>query len=90
MKKQLNKKQRLLPIVLISFQDHSADLEGIAAPYHFTAIGVVLKETPEGYVLGHWLQSSPAKPFEDMGEVTTYIAKVKGMKIKTINHLVVE
>lgn len=85
-----NKKDKMLPIVVITFQDHSAELEGMAQPFIFTAIGVVLKETPDGYIIGHWLQNFPVKPTEECGEVTTYVAKVKGMQIQTISHLVVK
>lgn len=71
-----------LPIVIMSFQDHSADLEGHAEPYKFVAMGAIIKETPEGYLLGHWLNVS--HPDEKLGEVTTYVAKVKGLKKQQI------
>lgn len=43
-KRELRKK--MLPVVIVSFQDHSAHLEGMAEAVRFTAIGVILKETP--------------------------------------------
>lgn len=84
-KKQLCKE--ILPIVCIGFQDHSANLEGQAEPYIFLAIGVVLKEDALGYLIGHWLQQSPKVPLDEIGDVTTYIAKVKGLTIKTVGHV---
>lgn len=77
------KKNKKIPIVAMTFQDHSADLEGEAQPFHFLAVGILQKETPLGYYLGHWLDLNN----KGKGEVTTYIAKVKGMKIRVIGHI---
>lgn len=81
-------RKNMLPIVVMHFQDHSAHLEGTAKAYYFQAVGVVVAETKEGYTLGHWIDVTTqgrAKP-----DVTTYVAKVKGLKIKTIGHMVIE
>lgn len=83
----MKKTKSILPVVLISFQDHSAHLEGVAEAYQFLAVGVILKEDKSGYTLGHWLQKTPEVDLELMGDVTTYIAKVKGLKIQTIAHV---
>jgi len=77
-----------VPIVIISFQDHSGDLEGHAEPYSFLAIGAIVEETKLGYVLAHWVYARPdQRPQGKLGDVTTYIAKVKGMKVKRIGTL---
>lgn len=78
----------MLPVVIITFQDHSADLEGEARPFFFKAIGVVLKSTAEGYTLGHWIDVTEKDVLKP--DVTTYVAKVKGLKIQTIGHMVIE
>lgn len=83
MKKLIRSKHGLAPVVVISFQDHSANLEGESAPYQFLAVGIVYKETREGYYLAHWVDVTD-KP---KGEVTTYIAKVRGLCIRTISHV---
>ncbi len=69
------------PLVLISFQDHSVHVEGTSEPVMFLAHGILLKEDKMGYTLGHWLKDG------NEGEITTYVAKVKGLKKKTIGHL---
>lgn len=68
-----------VPIVMISFQDHSANLEGVAEAYQFLAIGFLIKEDKNGYTLGHWIDVTDSDG-DKSGEVTTYIAKVKGLK----------
>lgn len=70
-------------VVKISFQDHSGNLEGMAEPYMFLAIGVILKEDEYGYTLGHWTRLNNFENNE-IGEITSYVAKVKGLKIKTL------
>lgn len=83
-----SKKQQLLPVVSMTFQDHSAHLEGKAEPYKFLAIGIVYKETTHGYYLAHWLDVT--KPGKLGKEITTYIAKVKGLKISVLTHICVD
>jgi hypothetical protein len=80
----------MLPLVVIGFNDHSADFDGEATPHKFLAIGLLLKETPEGYLLGHWIKVNHREHENDLGDVTTFIAKVVGMQIKTITHLKVK
>lgn len=78
-------KSKLLPIVAISFQDHSCHHEGVAGPVMFLAIGIVQKEDDMGYYITHWLRTGDSDG--DSGpEITSYVAKVKGLKIKTIGH----
>jgi len=84
-KKQM--RASMLPLVVIGFNDHSANFEGEADPYKFLAIGLLLKETEEGYLLGHWIKVSHRENDHDLGDVTTFIAKVVGMQIRTITHL---
>lgn len=79
---------KMLPIISIHFQDHSADIEGEAKPFYFFAIGLVLKETAHGFTLGHWLDVTV--PGKGTPEVSTYVAKVKGMKVTTLAHIVLE
>ena len=83
-------RKSMLPLVIIGFNDHSANFEGEADPYKFLAIGLLLKETPEGYLLGHWVKVSHREHEEDLGDVTTFIAKVAGMQVRTITHLKVK
>lgn len=77
-------REQLLPIVIITFQDHSAHLEGLADPVIFTAVGVLLKETVLGYRLGHWVKPKMKPSEKEL--ITSYVAKVRGMSIKTIGH----
>jgi hypothetical protein len=70
-----------LPIVHITFIDHSAHLEGIADPIYFVAVGLLLNETKEGYTLGHWVGPNGAA---DDNSITSFVAKVKGMKVRKI------
>jgi hypothetical protein len=81
-----NKKNKL-DVVMITFPDHSADLEGRSRPFHFLAVGVLAEETEHGYHLAHWTDiSNPSKPMED---VSTYVAKVKGLKLTKLTHIIV-
>lgn len=73
-------------IVMITFQDHSTHSEGASVPFNFCAVGVLLEETKYGYHLAHWTRIGDVS--EGLGEITSYIAKVKGLKIKTIASLV--
>jgi hypothetical protein len=81
-KAQLRK--NMLPIVIIHFQDHSADLEGIAEPFKFAAIGVVLRSDKNGYTLGHWVPTDDNDGPDNY--VTSYVAKVPGISVQTIGH----
>lgn len=82
--------KKVLPIVLISFQDHSANLEGRSDPYQFLAIGVIIEETEDGYVIGHWIRQNQKVRLSDIGEITSYVAKVKGLKMRKIGSIKVD
>ncbi len=76
-----------IPVVLFTFQDHSADTDGIAHPRYFTAVGFVLEETKEGYLVGHWLDAEDPTTRAEINQVTSYIAKVVGLKKKIIAYV---
>lgn len=82
------KKQTILPIVLMHFQDHSGDIQAKSHPYYFYAMGAIMEEDEGGYYLAHWVDVT--KPHKPKADASTYIAKVKGLKIRTIGHLVIE
>lgn len=83
-------KKKLLPIVVIHFQDHSASTDGAIGPVRFVAVGVVTEETREGYQIAHWLKDERPTAGQRIEDVTTYIAKVKGLRIETVGHLVMK
>ncbi len=76
-----------MKIVLISFQDHSVHTEGTATPVLFVACGLLLKEDAKGYLLGHWIKAEGGHKISECGEITSYVAKVRGLKIQTVGRL---
>lgn len=81
------KNKKKLDIVMITFQDHSANLDKRSRPYHFLAVGVLIEETDMGYHLSHWIDISSTKKLHE--DVSTYVAKVKGLKLTRISHILV-
>lgn len=75
------------PIVMLNFIDHSANDSGPATPCNATTIGILQKETEEGYYVVNWVFDNN---LDDPANCSVFVAKVPGLKKFVLSKIDIE